>query len=85
LISTVRKPGLNLIRFSEPRTSYTYREWGSGPTRSVVFFLGGGFLELSSSSDAPSSEKVSLWLQVPDVDTLERGLGQADVDVVEPP
>jgi hypothetical protein len=27
-----------------------YREWSSGSTRGVVFFLGGGFLELSGSS-----------------------------------
>ena len=25
---------------------HIYREWGSGSTRGVVFFLGGGFLEL---------------------------------------
>jgi hypothetical protein len=29
---------------------HDYREWGSGSTRGVVFFLGGGFLELSGSS-----------------------------------
>jgi len=64
---------------------HIYREWGSGPTRGVVFFLGGGFLELSGSSDAPSSEKVSLWLQVRDVDAVGRELEDAGVDVVERP
>ncbi len=29
---------------------HVYRQWGSGSTRGVVFFLGGGFLELSGSS-----------------------------------
>ncbi len=64
---------------------HIYREWGSGATRGVVFFLGGGFLELSGSSDAPSSEKVSLWLQVPDVDAVERELEEAGVVMVERP
>jgi len=39
---------------------HVYREWGSGPTRGVVFFLSGGFLELSGFLDAPSLERVSL-------------------------
>ncbi len=64
---------------------YIYREWGSGPTRGVVFFLGGGFLELSSTSDAPSSEKISLWLQVRDVDAVGHELDEAGVAIVEPP
>jgi catechol 2,3-dioxygenase-like lactoylglutathione lyase family enzyme len=64
---------------------HVYREWGSGPTRGVVFFLGGGFLELSGTSDAPSSEKVSLWLQVRDVDAVGHELDEAGVAIVEPP
>ena len=64
---------------------HVYREWGSGPTRGVVFFLGGGFLELSGSSEAASSEKVSLWLQVRDVDAVREELEDSGVDIVEPP
>src|SRR5919112_2764061 len=64
---------------------HVYREWGSGPTRGVVFFLGGGFLELSGSSQAPSSEKVSLWLQVRDVDAVGRKLEDSEVEIVEAP
>ena len=30
-----------------------YREFGSGEDRGTVFFLGGGFLELSGHSEAP--------------------------------
>ena len=60
-------------------------QWGSGSTRAVVFFLGGGFLELSGYSDAPSSEKVSLWLQVSDAAAVGRELEKARVVVVEPP
>jgi predicted enzyme related to lactoylglutathione lyase len=64
---------------------HVYREWGNGPTRGVVFFLGGGFLELSGSSDAPSSEKISLWLQVRDVDAVRRELENVGVEIIEPP
>ena len=64
---------------------HIYREWGSGSTRGVVFFLGGGFLELSGSSDAPSSEKVSMWLQVRDVDDVGGELEDAGVEIVETP
>ena len=64
---------------------HIYREWGSGPARGAVFFLGGAFLELSGSSDAPSSEKLGLWLQVRDVDAVGRELGATGVDIVEPP
>ena len=31
-----------------------YREWGQGRGRGVVFFLGGGLLEVSGSSTAPT-------------------------------
>jgi catechol 2,3-dioxygenase-like lactoylglutathione lyase family enzyme len=71
--------------YAETLGLHVYREWGSGFTRGVVFFLGGGFLELSGSSNAPSSEKVSLWLQVRDVDAVGRELEDAGVEVVESP
>lgn len=64
---------------------HIYREWGTGSTRGVVFFLGGGFIELSGSSGAPSSEKVSLWLQVRDVDAVGHELNAAGVEILEPP
>src|SRR5215207_1051093 len=64
---------------------HVYREWGSSSTRGVVFFLGGGFLELSGSSATTSSEKVSLWLQVHDVDAVGEDLEDAGVDIVEAP
>ena len=64
---------------------HIYREWVSGSTTGVVFFLGGGFLELSGSSEAPCSEKVSLWLQVRDVNAVGRELEDSGVDIVEAP
>jgi hypothetical protein len=33
-----------------------YREFGSGPERGTVFFLGGGFLELSGRAAAPPAQ-----------------------------
>ena len=71
--------------YAETLGLHIYREWGSGSTRGVVFFLGGGFLELSGISDAPNSEKVSLWFQVRDVDAVGEELEDAGVDIVEAP
>jgi predicted enzyme related to lactoylglutathione lyase len=71
--------------YAQTLSLHIYREWGSGSTRGVVFFLGGGFLELSGSSEALSSEKVSLWLQVRDVDAIGREFDEAGVHIEEPP
>ena len=71
--------------YSQTLGLHVDREWGSGSTRGVVFFLGGGFLELSGTSDAPSSEKISLWMQVRDVDAVGDELDEAGVAIVEPP
>jgi predicted enzyme related to lactoylglutathione lyase len=64
---------------------HVYREWGSGSTKGVVFFLGGGFLELSGSSRTGVSESVGLWLQVRDVDAVGRAFGDDGVEIIEPP
>src|SRR5215208_5384075 len=53
--------------YAENLGLHLYREWSSGSTRGVVFFLGGGFLELSGSSRTGTSERVGLWLQVRDL------------------
>jgi predicted enzyme related to lactoylglutathione lyase len=71
--------------YSQTLRLHVYREWGSGSARGVVFFLGGWFLELSGSSEASSSEKASLWLQVRDVDAVGRELEDSGVDIVEAP
>jgi uncharacterized glyoxalase superfamily protein PhnB len=51
----------------------------------VVFFLGGGFLELSGSSRAGASESVGLWMQVRDIDAVGDELEESRVDIIEPP
>ncbi len=71
--------------YAESLGLHVYREWGSGSTKGVVFFLGGGFLELSGSSHTGTSESVGLWLQVRDVDAVGRELQEARVDIIELP
>ena len=71
--------------YTESLGLHVYREWSSGATRGVVFFLGGGFLELSGSSRTGASESVALWLQVRDVDAAGHDLEEAGVDIIELP
>ncbi len=71
--------------YAESLGLHVYREWGSGSARGVVFFLGGGFLELSGSSRTGTSESVGLWLQVRDVDAVGHELEETGVDIIEPP
>ncbi|GHE03021.1 VOC family protein [Streptomyces alanosinicus] len=62
-----------------------YREFGTGPERGTVYFLGGGFLEVSGRSETPPSPPVRLWLQVDDVTAAHKELDAKGVDVVRPP
>lgn len=63
-----------------------YREYGiDGRATGVVFFLGGGFLELVSGGSPVAQTPVALWLQVPDVDAEHERLGERDVTVVREP
>lgn len=61
---------------------HPYREYGeAGRISGVVFFLGGGFLELIRAS--PASPSITLWLQVPDVRGEEARLAGAGVLVTK--
>ncbi|MFJ3821214.1 VOC family protein [Streptomyces nodosus] len=62
-----------------------YREFGTGPERGVVYFLGGGFLEVAGRGDVPPSPALKLWLQVPDVTAAHRELTAAGIEIVRPP
>ncbi|KOG89176.1 VOC family protein [Streptomyces varsoviensis] len=62
-----------------------YREFGTGPERGTVYFLGGGFLELSGRSDEPPAPGMRLWLQVADVAAAHDELVRAGVEVLRPP
>ncbi|MYR63233.1 VOC family protein [Streptomyces sp. SID625] len=84
-----------LIRPTDPERSRVFygerlglavhREFGTGPERGTVYFLGGGFLELSGRSDVPPSTAVRLWLQVEDLDAAHAELRAAGVEIVRPP
>jgi len=62
-----------------------YREFGTGPERGTVYFLGGGFLEVSGRSGERPSPAVRLWLQVADVTAAYEELVAAGVEVLRPP
>ncbi|MFK0156246.1 VOC family protein [Streptomyces sp. NPDC090493] len=62
-----------------------YREFGEGPERGTVYFLGGGFLEVSGRSDTPPSPAVQLWLQVADLAAAHAELVAKGVAIVRPP
>jgi predicted enzyme related to lactoylglutathione lyase len=84
-----------LLRPTDPERSRTfygeqlglavYREFGTGPERGTVYFLGGGFLELSGRSDTPPSPAVRLWLQVADAEAAHDELRGRGVEIVRPP
>jgi catechol 2,3-dioxygenase-like lactoylglutathione lyase family enzyme len=40
----------------------------------TVFFIGGGFLELSGRAEVPAGDAIALWLQVRDLDAAHREL-----------
>ncbi|MFF2382356.1 VOC family protein [Streptomyces sp. NPDC058108] len=62
-----------------------HREFGTGPERGTVYFLGGGFLEVSGRSDVPPSPALRLWLQVADAAAAHEELAAAGVEVLRPP
>ncbi|MCQ6252057.1 MULTISPECIES: VOC family protein [Streptomyces] len=62
-----------------------YREFGTGPERGTVYFLGGGFLEVSGRSETPPAPGLQLWLQVADVAAAHKELTAQRVEVLRPP
>jgi catechol 2,3-dioxygenase-like lactoylglutathione lyase family enzyme len=62
-----------------------HREFGDPANRSVVFFLGGGFLELSGPAQPAARPNASLWLQVRDVAGEHARLAGSGVAIVQPP
>jgi predicted enzyme related to lactoylglutathione lyase len=87
--------GRTLLRPTDPERSRRFygeqlglavhREFGTGPERGVVYFLGGGFLEVAGRSEVPPSSAVRLWLQVEDVTAAEEELRGRGVEIVRPP
>lgn len=87
--------GRTLLRPTDPERSRVfygeqlglavYREFGTGPDRGTVYFLGGGFLEVSGRSETPPSPAVRLWLQVADVAAAHEELVAKGVEIVRVP
>ncbi|MDQ0792274.1 VOC family protein [Streptomyces sp. B1I3] len=62
-----------------------YREFGTGPERGTVFFLGGGFLEVSGRSEGAPTATLQLWMQVADCSAAHEELSQRGARVLRPP
>lgn len=62
-----------------------YREFGPPDSPGVVFFLGGGFLEVSGHGDGGSGKSAMIWLQVRDVRAEHARLTDAGVPVLREP
>ncbi|WP_121715164.1 glyoxalase superfamily protein [Streptomyces sp. E5N91] len=62
-----------------------HREFGTGPERGTVYFLGNGFLEVSGRSDTPLTPGLALWIQVEDAAAAHEELGAKGVEIVRPP
>lgn len=58
-----------------------YREWGEPPARGIVYFLGGGYLELNEGGEPTAPSGVRLWLQVADVRDARNELAEAGVEI----
>ena len=61
------------------------REFGGGDHRGVVFFAGGGLLEVSGSGPAPGRPGVALWLQVRSMDDAVAALAAAGIALARRP
>ena len=73
--------------YGETLGLHPYREYGSGDSRGVVYFTGGGYLEITGSAPPVDVDvdKISLWLQVRDLQQAHRELAAAGVDITDPP
>ncbi|MCX5337437.1 MULTISPECIES: VOC family protein [unclassified Streptomyces] len=78
-------PERSRVFYGEQLGLGVYREFGTGPERGTVYFLGGGFLELSGRSETPPSAAVQLWMQVADVTAAHEELVAKGVEIVRPP
>jgi catechol 2,3-dioxygenase-like lactoylglutathione lyase family enzyme len=51
-----------------------FREFETPGGTGTVFFIGGGYLEVSGHADASPAEGIELWLQVRDIEATRREL-----------
>ncbi|HSA52595.1 MAG TPA: VOC family protein [Yinghuangia sp.] len=62
-----------------------HREFGAGDHRGTVFFLGGGFLEVSAGADIAPTAATQLWMQVRDLPTTHKELAERGVEILREP
>ena len=60
------------------------REFGEGAGRGVVYFAGGGLIEVVGSAGAPGGGSVVLWLQVRSLESTVAELLEQGVELVRP-
>jgi predicted enzyme related to lactoylglutathione lyase len=78
-------PERSRVFYGEQLGLAVYREFGTGPERGTVYFLGGGFLEVAGRSETPPSPALKLWLQVADMAAAHEELTAAGVEVLRGP
>ncbi|WP_328665249.1 VOC family protein [Streptomyces sp. NBC_00328] len=78
-------PERSRVFYGEQLGLAVYREFGTGPERGTVYFLGGGFLEVAGRSGTPPSPALKLWLQVADMAAAHEELTAAGVEVLRGP
>lgn len=62
-----------------------HREFGTGPERGTVYFLGGGFLEVSGRAETPAAPGLRLWMQVADAAAARDELRAKGVPIAREP
>ncbi|GGU47412.1 VOC family protein [Streptomyces lavendofoliae] len=80
-----RDPHASRVFYGETLGLAVYREFGTGPERGTVYFLGGGFLEVSGRSDEPPTGTLRLWMQVADCAAAHEELAGRGVEVLRAP
>ncbi|RZU18229.1 VOC family protein [Streptomyces sp. BK239] len=78
-------PERSRVFYGEQLGLAVYREFGTGPERGTVYFLGGGFLEVSGRAESPPDPAVRLWMQVADVAAAHEELLAKGARVVREP
>jgi catechol 2,3-dioxygenase-like lactoylglutathione lyase family enzyme len=71
--------------YGETLGLHVYREYGSGDSRGVVFFIGGGYLEVTGQAPPVDVDKLVLWLQVRELDEVHTQLVAKGVEIVDAP
>ncbi|MFJ6940770.1 VOC family protein [Streptomyces sp. NPDC101132] len=85
ILLTPRDPARSRAFYGGALGLAVYREFGTGEERGTVYFLGGGFLEVSGRSAEGPAPGLRLWLQVADCAAAYEELRARDVEVLRPP